>query len=90
VNECSEAQAGDSDNKTQPVDSGREKSVDEIDQQQQQQDDNGDDGVKEGGNNTDEDGGNRDESSVMVSQASAHVTAAARDTAFDRDQMMTR
>ena len=62
------------------ADSGSKQSVDQQEQEQQQEDEK-----KEDANNAEEEGDNGDEPSVT-----SLLIAASRDTAHDRDQMISR
>ena len=79
----------------QVAESGSKRSVDDVDQQQQQPAD--DAGNDDDDNREDTAVDNEEdvvvdaiESSVKVNESSAVITAKPRDTAFDRDQMLTR
>jgi len=73
----------------QVADSSSKKSVDDVEQQQQQQQQEDDDVKDEADNNEEAAAADANESSVRVNESSLVITAP-RDTAYDRDQMLTR
>ena len=82
---------------TQTTDSGSKKSLDDVDQQHQQEEDDGDAAKEDAAKNGNGDGGADDggvtgasEPSMDAIQPAEVIVTAARDTAHDRDQMLTR